>query len=377
MKRSGSLLLVAMALTVGPRIGALEFALRRSFPTDFITSSPLRSLSVSPQEDLFLMAFRDGSIFEVTRDLQTVTRILPRAEPPEESTWVGYYGLTLIRPQNMFVAFAFGTGAYLFYTRQGTFTGGLARYHHASYTGAFFEEKEPVGNIHALFDDAYIEQLRLSVPKVFLEIVMLPLDLIELAGRLVSFQHPGLTGIAYIAPADVYLVSLSEGQIFAISKTEKWRFSPNSSVWESRIDAQVDLRPLGVHAIDDLTWDPVLERLYLADGSQSMVFELDLAPSGPPFHRGDPDDSGLVDLGDPAFLLDYLFLGGSEPSCLESADANNDGKVEISDAVFLIGFLFGGRETPPPPGPPGEPCGREPDLWDSQIGLGCKSYPRC
>ncbi len=26
---------------------------------------------------------------------------------------------------------------------------------------------------------------------------------------------------------------------------------------------------------------------------------------------------------------------------------------------------------------PGGPCGREPDLWDSQIGLGCKSYPRC
>lgn len=324
------------------------------------------------------MAFHNGSIFEVSRDLEVVTQILPPPEPPQESTGVGYQGLAFLPSLTLFVAFAVGpTNSYEFYTRQGTFLGSAAPYGHHAFTGAFYEEKEAIGDIHAIHTSGIIEKRRLPQMGSVDGAIMLPLDVFELASRAVKFRRPGLSGIAYIAPAGVYLVSLLDGQIFAIKRTVKWRFCPECFLWESAIVAQTDLRPLGVRSIDDLAWDPVLERLYVADTDQSMVFELSLAPSGAPFHRGDPDGSGVANLADPVFLLEHLFLGGPEPTCLESADANNDGSVDISDAVFLLGFLFVGGEPPPSPGPPGRPCGREPDFWDSQIGLGCQSYPRC
>jgi hypothetical protein len=376
MNHAGSVFLVPMALMVGPQAGALEFQLRGSFATDFITGSPLRSISVSSQEDLFLMAFMDGSIFEVTRDLGTVTEVLPGPVPPQESTWVGYYGLLLIPSQNVFVSFTVGPGAYTFYTRTGKFAGSASPFTYGSFTGASFEEKEPIGELHALHYMGFIDHRRLPQMGIVDGLIQLPLSLTELAKQVGSrYKAPGFSGFTYLPAAGAYLISLVDGQVFAIRKTVKARFS--SMVWESRVVAQADLKPLGPQVINDLAWDPVLERLYVADSSQSMVFELDLAPSGAPFHRGDPDGSGLVDLGDPVFLLDYLFLGGAEPSCLESADVNNDGELEITDAVYLLGFLFSGWAPPPSPGPPGGPCGREPDPWDSQIGLGCKIYPRC
>jgi hypothetical protein len=264
----------------------------------------------------------------------------------------------------------------MFYTRTGKLAGSVTPFGHGFFTGAFFEEKEPVGELHALHKMGYIDHRRLPQMGLVDGEVLLPRSLIDLADEVGDrYKAPAFSGLAYLHSAGAYLVSLVDGQVFAIRKTVRARFSP--MVWESCIVAQTDLKPLGVQVINDLAWDEVLERLYVADSSQSMVFELDFAPSGALFHRGDPDGSGLVDLGDPVFLLDYLFLGGAEPSCLESADVNNDGELGITDAVHLLGFLFGGWEPPPDPGPPGKPCGREPDFWDSQFGLGCKGYPRC
>src|SRR5262245_4305216 len=120
MKHAGSVCLVAMALSIGRPAAALDFALVQSFSTDFITASPLRSLSVSPREDWFLMAFKDGAIFLVSRDLETVMRILPGAVPPQESTWVGYHGLILISEQNRFIEFPVGpTGVFVLRTLAG------------------------------------------------------------------------------------------------------------------------------------------------------------------------------------------------------------------------------------------------------------------
>ncbi len=375
MKQTGSVFLVTLILAGGPAAQALEFAVQRSFATDFITASPLRSLSVSPREDLFLLAFSDGSIFEVNRDLDAVTQILPPPEPPQESTWIGYDGVTLIPSLNLFVAFGLSSNSYEFFTRGGIRAGIVAPYTLAAFTGAFYEEKEPVGEIHAVCA-GFIDHRRLPRMGVVDGAIQLPFAFTRLGlelGR--RYKRNGLSGMAYISTAEVYLLSLVDGQIFAFTKTEKLAFAPQ--IWQSRILAQTDLKPLGVRSIDDLAWDPILERLYVADTDQSMVFELSFAPSGAPFHRGDPDGSGALDLADPVFLLEHLFLGGAPPNCLESADANNDGAVDVSDAVFLLSFLFVGGEEPPPPGPPGRPCGREPEKWDSQFGLGCASYPRC
>ncbi|MEM7262488.1 MAG: lamin tail domain-containing protein, partial [Planctomycetota bacterium] len=72
---------------------------------------------------------------------------------------------------------------------------------------------------------------------------------------------------------------------------------------------------------------------------------------GPEFLRGDAQISCAVDLADAVFTLNFLFLGGPEPSCLDAADANDSGVVDIADAVSILGFLFLGSPPPALPGP--------------------------
>jgi hypothetical protein len=98
---------------------------------------------------------------------------------------------------------------------------------------------------------------------------------------------------------------------------------------------------------------------------------------GPLFHRGDPDDSGTTNIADAIGILNYLFLGGREVSCLEAADSNNDGSLNITDPVHLLTFLFLGGAPPAPPGPPRSPCGRDPDAQGSVRDLGCATYRSC
>ena len=96
-----------------------------------------------------------------------------------------------------------------------------------------------------------------------------------------------------------------------------------------------------------------------------------------PFHRGDPNSTGATDISDGVYILNYLFLGGAAPACLESADSNNDGMVDISDAAYLLNWLFLGGPPPAAPGPPPMPCGLDPDGPWSERHLGCESYDQC
>lgn len=79
------------------------------------------------------------------------------------------------------------------------------------------------------------------------------------------------------------------------------------------------------------------------------------------FLRGDANNDGLVDVGDPIYLLNYLFLNGPEPPCPDAADGDNDGLINITDAVYLVFYVFGIGVAPPFPFPD---CGLEsfPDL---------------
>ena len=91
------------------------------------------------------------------------------------------------------------------------------------------------------------------------------------------------------------------------------------------------------------------------------------------FHRGDPSGDGAADLTDAMVILLHLFLGGAEPGCLDAADANDDGALDITDPIGILEWLFLGGPRPPPPGPPGEPCGPDP----AGSTLGCEAIPGC
>ena len=72
-----------------------------------------------------------------------------------------------------------------------------------------------------------------------------------------------------------------------------------------------------------------------------------------------------------------LFSGAAQPGCLEAADSNNDGAVNLADVTFLVGYLFGRGPAPAAPGPPGAPCGADPDEPGSRGDLGCEVYHAC
>ena len=90
----------------------------------------------------------------------------------------------------------------------------------------------------------------------------------------------------------------------------------------------------------------------------------------PNFERGDANTDGLVNIADPVLVLSFLFSGGGDLRCADSADADDSGQVNVTDGIFLLNFLFAGEADPPAPF---GSCGvdRTPDR------LICRSYPPC
>ncbi len=85
------------------------------------------------------------------------------------------------------------------------------------------------------------------------------------------------------------------------------------------------------------------------------------------FIRGDANASGEVLMDDATFITNFLFVGGSEPTCWDTADVNDDSRMNLSDAVYLLNHLFTGGPAPPAPFP---------DFGVDQTGdlFGCRSY---
>ena len=123
---------------------------------------------------------------------------------------------------------------------------------------------------------------------------------------------------------------------------------------------------------------PVVVRASAGDGvcsdDASAEFTLTCEEGGL-FHRGDANDDGLMNITDAIFLLDFLFQGGTVPSCVEAANSNDDAAVDISDSSHMLNFLFLGGPAPPSPGPPPAACGSDPA--GSPSDLGCESYTNC
>jgi hypothetical protein len=92
----------------------------------------------------------------------------------------------------------------------------------------------------------------------------------------------------------------------------------------------------------------------------------------PNFLRGDADGDGVRNITDGVFVLNYLFIGGKTPPCLDAADTNDSGDLNITDGVFILNFLFLGGRAPPSPF---IDCGEDPtpDLLDCAVPPACGS----
>ena len=84
------------------------------------------------------------------------------------------------------------------------------------------------------------------------------------------------------------------------------------------------------------------------------------------FVRADTNADGGHNITDGVFLLNFLFLGGPTPTCLDAADADGKGGLNITDGVYVLNFLFLGGSRPPAPFPD---CGTAEEV------LGCDAFP--
>jgi len=92
----------------------------------------------------------------------------------------------------------------------------------------------------------------------------------------------------------------------------------------------------------------------------------------PDFIRGDSDENGSVQLTDGIQILNFLFLGGDSPSCLDAADVDNNGSIQMTDGIYLLNFLFLGDA---PPAEPFNGCGADPS--EPADKLACESFDSC
>ncbi|MCA9728530.1 MAG: hypothetical protein KC729_12655 [Candidatus Eisenbacteria bacterium] len=93
----------------------------------------------------------------------------------------------------------------------------------------------------------------------------------------------------------------------------------------------------------------------------------------PVFTRGDCNDDGGFDIGDPVAALNTLFASGSAlPACVKACDANDDGSFDIGDPVFMLSALVASGNPPAPPSFP--TCGVDPTVDDLRC-VDCAACP--
>ncbi len=117
---------------------------------------------------------------------------------------------------------------------------------------------------------------------------------------------------------------------------------------------------------------PPVEVAIVAAGFTLMPTTLEGVTVGAdtPFVRGDANADGGVNVADAVYVLQYIFLAGSAPSCQKAADGNDDGDLNVADAIVILGYLFMHSSPFPPPFPA---CGV--DTTDDN--LHCHAFTPC
>jgi hypothetical protein len=110
----------------------------------------------------------------------------------------------------------------------------------------------------------------------------------------------------------------------------------------SRVEAQM---PVG------LPEGPTPLTILNPSGLRSDPFTVRVVAEKRRFIRGDADRSGIFDLTDVIFTLNYLFRGGVAPTCLDAADADDNGVLNLTDGIVALSALFEGGAPLPAPYP--------------------------
>ncbi len=109
-----------------------------------------------------------------------------------------------------------------------------------------------------------------------------------------------------------------------------------------------------------------------AAGNETVcTFDVNVVVGIRAFIRGDANGDSKCDIGDPIYLINWMFLGNQSPTCMDAGDCNDDGHVDLGDVVFDLNFVFSGGRRPPDPYLP--LCGLDPTEDD----LDCEGFLPC
>lgn len=108
----------------------------------------------------------------------------------------------------------------------------------------------------------------------------------------------------------------------------------------------------------------------ITESNQGKVYVVATASiCGDPFLRGDCNEDSAVDIADAFALLESIFSGATIPTCSRACDANFDDVLNLADPVYALNYLFVGGDSPQEPFPG---CGIAP----SQT-LPCPEFSSC
>lgn len=87
--------------------------------------------------------------------------------------------------------------------------------------------------------------------------------------------------------------------------------------------------------------------------------------TGDAFVRGDANADGKLTTDDAVYTVLYLMGKGPAPSCKDAADVNDDGMLDLVDPALLLNFFMKKQIGYPPPSSPYPSCGLDPtaDKW--------------
>ncbi|MGE3165435.1 MAG: hypothetical protein AB7O52_11060 [Planctomycetota bacterium] len=132
------------------------------------------------------------------------------------------------------------------------------------------------------------------------------------------------------------------------------------------VDTDLSWLPLGTPPVNNVV--VVGGATYAPDLVTGTITLIPASSASSPFSRGDANQDGQKDVGDPIYMLGFLFGGsGEDPECQSACDCNADELIDIADPIYMMTYLFAGG---PPPSAPHPSCG-----LGASTPLSCVSYP--